>query len=231
MQIAQPDVVQNYPIQLKAVQRRSKGERTREKILLAAINILSTHGIKGTTHRAVANYAQIQLSLTTYYFKDIGELILAAFQLNSENLRAKNDIILEEVFTTLDSIDKTSLRKVSVKIELCEKLSDLTANYLFSNIQKESTSFIVERLMLNTVQVTDELKKLALEHEISQLKPFTKFAKYFNKKDPEIDAQIMRTTFLQLKCNQLPLEGNDIALKPIKDVCKKLIGWVMGIKH
>lgn len=48
------------------VKKRSKGEITREKILIAAIDILALNGIKGTTHRAIASHADLQLSLTTY---------------------------------------------------------------------------------------------------------------------------------------------------------------------
>jgi DNA-binding transcriptional regulator YbjK len=39
------------------VKRRSKGEKTREKILVAAIEVLALNGIKGTTHRASASHA------------------------------------------------------------------------------------------------------------------------------------------------------------------------------
>ena len=87
MPIAQITTVQSKATTRKAVQRRSKGELTREKILLSAINVLAFNGIKGATHRAIANHAEIQLSLTTYYFKDISDLVQNAFQLNSEYLR------------------------------------------------------------------------------------------------------------------------------------------------
>lgn len=38
------------------VKKRSKGEITREKILIAAIEVLALNGIKGTTHRAIASH-------------------------------------------------------------------------------------------------------------------------------------------------------------------------------
>jgi len=224
-------VLKSKPNSAKTVQRRSKGERTREKILLAAIDVLALNGIKGTTHRAIANYAEIQLSLTTYYFKDINELVQQAFQLNAEHLKARTDTILDKVFSTLKNIDKASLRKISVKSDLCEQLSEMTADYLFANIQKEATSLAVEQLMFTTVKVSPELKKLAHEHEVSQLEPFTKLAKYFNKKDPHIDAQMMRTIFLQLEYSQLPLEENERSIKPIQEVTRKLLGWIMGLKN
>lgn len=214
----------------KSVQRRSKGERTREKVLLAAIDVLASNGIKGTTHRAIANHAELQLSLTTYYFKDINELVQQAFQLNSELHRARTDIILEKAFCTLDSIDKASLKKAAVKSQLLKQMSEMTANYLFENIQKQSASLAVEQLMFTSVKVTPELKKLAKEHEDSQLQPFTKLAKFFNKKDPEVDARIMWTLFLQLQYTQLPLNQNERSIKPILEMTTKLLSWVIGVK-
>jgi len=231
MPVAQVHKSQNKSISGKTVQRRSKGERTREKILIAAINVLAKNGIKGTTHRAIANYAEIQLSLTTYYFKDIGELVQQAFQLNSEYLRTRTDTILSKAFTSLENIEKASLRKVSVKNDLCDKLAEMTANYLFENIKNEAVPIAVEQLMFTTMKVSPELKQLAQEHELSQLKPFTKLANYFNKKDPEIDAQMMRTIFSQLQYSQLAIEPKELSIEPVQKVTRKLMAWIMGIKN
>lgn len=215
----------------KTVLRRSKGERTRERILVAAIEILASHGIKGTTHRAIANHAGIQLSLTTYYFKDIQELVQQAFVLNSRLMRARTDNILQKAFIIFDDIDKTSLRKISVKTELCDQLSTMTAKYIFDHINKNSVSLAVEQLMYTTMQVTPELKKLAQEHEESQLAPFTKLASYFNKKDPEIDAKLMSTVFSQLEYSQLALKRCERSIESIQQVTRKLMGWIMGLKN
>jgi hypothetical protein len=75
------------------------------------------------------------------------------------------------------------------------------------------------------------LKKLAHEHEQSQLKPFSKLASYFNKKDPEIDAQMMRTIFSQLQYRQLTIEPNERSIEPIHHATRKLMGWIMGLKN
>ena len=214
----------------KSVQRRSKGELTREKILIAAIEVLATHGIKGTTHRAIANQAEIQLSLTTYYFKDIQELVQQAFVLNSAFICARTETILQKAFSSFEGIDKASLRKASVKAELCEQLSELTAQYLFDDINKQTTSLAVEQLMYTALQVSPELKKLAHEHEEFQLKPFTQLAAYFNKKDPDIDAKMMSSMFSQLQYSQLPLKRSERSIEPIQQVTRKLLGWIMGVK-
>jgi DNA-binding transcriptional regulator YbjK len=224
-------VAKNTPISDKCMQRGSKGERTREKILLATIDLLAMHGIKGTTHRAIATHADIQLSLTTYYFKDINELVQAAFQLNSEYIRAKTDSILDKASYILENTDKAALKKVSVKRGLCEQLSQMTANYLFTNIQEETVNIAVEQLMNTAVNVSPELKKLAKEHEKSEIEPFTTLASIFNKTDPEVDAQMMRTVFSQLQYNQLPLPPEERSIEPIQKVTRKLLGWIMGLKN
>lgn len=225
----QDGIARNNLVNENTVQRRSKGERTRRKILLAAIDILAINGIKGTTHRAIANYADLQLSLTTYYFKDIKELVQAAFQLNSDHLRTKTDTILHKAFSALESIDKASLKKTEVKSELCDQLAEMTANYLFENINSEAIPLAVEQLMFTTIPVSPELKELVDEHKKSQLVPFTQLVSYFNRADPEIDASIMHTIFTQLEYSQLSLEPNERSIEPIQKVSKKLMGWIMGL--
>ena len=211
--------------------QRSKGELTREKILLAIIEVLTNNDIKGTIHRAIAQNSGIQLSLTTYYFKDINELVQAAFQLNSEYLRSKTSEIIGTVYYTLKNIDKNDLRKVSVKTDLCEKLSQMTAIYLFTNVQQEAVYIAVEQLMNTTVKVNPKLKEIAKEHEISEMKPFTELASFFNKKDPDIDAQMMRTVFSQLQYHQLSLTPDERSIEPMMKAIRKLLGWIMGLKN
>ena len=231
MSIVQISLAKSKPISKVPTRQRSKGELTREKILLATIEVLANNGIKGTTHRAIAQHAGIQLSLTTYYFKDINQLVQAAFQLNSEYLRSKTSEIVGSVYYTLKNIDKNDLRKVSVKTDLCEKLSQMTANYLFTNVQQEAVYIAVEQLMNTTVKVNPKLKEIAKEHEISEMKPFTELASFFNKKDPDIDAQMMRTVFSQLQYYQLSLTPDKRSIEPMMKAIKKLLGWIMGLKN
>jgi len=224
-------VVKTKIINNNSIQRRTKGERTREKILVSAISVLASNGIKGTTHRAIANHAEIQLSLTTYYFKDIHELVMQAFELNSQYIRARADNFLAQVLDALNKIDKATLEKLSVKTELYDQLVAMTSSHIFDNINKESNAIAVEQLMFTAVQFTPQLKKLTDEHEQSKLAPYTKFARYFNNIDPEIDAKMMRTIFYQLQYNQVLLTQCERTIQPINDVIRKLLGWVMGIKH
>ncbi|NQY64670.1 MAG: TetR family transcriptional regulator [Alteromonadaceae bacterium] len=212
------------------VKRRSKGEQTRKKILTSAIAILAGNGIKGTTHRAVAKHANIQLSLTTYYFKDIQDLIHQAFQLNYEQIKSQVNEAWQYAFTIIESFDKKSLRKIATKVELCEQLTKISVKYLHSQICHQPVALAVEQLLFTEIQITPELRKLADEHKKALITPFIQIAKYFNKIDPEIYADIMLTIFTQLEYRHLSEKAENINLEEMKKIIRKMIAWVIGIK-
>jgi DNA-binding transcriptional regulator YbjK len=211
------------------VKKRSKGEITREKILLAAIEILALNGIKGTTHRAIASHADLQLSLTTYYFKDIQELIHQAFKLNSNRILSRADTILEATVLAVTKIDKKELRKTVIKEELCQQLSEITTEHLIDKIKHQAISLAVEQLMLTEIQVTPELRTLIQEHELAQIIPYEQLCQFFNKHNPELDAKIMYTVFTQLQYGQLTKQVS-IDSKLIEQTTHRVFTWVMSLK-
>jgi AcrR family transcriptional regulator len=219
----------NKKIDDTQVKRRSKGEKTREKILIAAIEVLALNGIKGTTHRAIASHANLQLSLTTYYFKDIQALIHQAFKLNSDHILARADTILSTAFTLITTIEKKELRKVAVRESLCQQLSEMTCVHLIDNIKHKAISLAVEQLMLTEIQITPELRLLAQEHELAQIVPYEELCRFFNKENPELDAKIMYTVFSQLQYSQLAKQVN-IDSELIQQTTRRIIAWIMSLK-
>lgn len=218
------------PHKSEVVKRRTKGEKTREKILFSAIEILALSGIKGTTHRAIASHAQLQLSLTTYYFKDIKELIKQAFTLNSTRILLHSDRILESIFEAITQIDKKELKKSANKQVLCEKLSDMVSMHLVDNIKNHAIPLTVEQLMLTEAQVNTNLHELIEEHELAQLAPYEHLCSFFNKINPELDAKILHTVFSQLQYSQLSNQIN-IDTNLIEQTTRRLFGWIIGIKQ
>lgn len=58
---------------------RQGSEQRRQQILDAAMRIVVRDGVRGVRHRAVAAEAGVPLSATTYYFKDIQDLLADTF--------------------------------------------------------------------------------------------------------------------------------------------------------
>lgn len=56
----------------------ARGEHRRGRIISAAYELIAEVGIGRLTHRLVAARAEVPLGLTTYYFKSLDDLVLAA---------------------------------------------------------------------------------------------------------------------------------------------------------
>ncbi|MEK6787541.1 MAG: TetR family transcriptional regulator [Pseudomonadota bacterium] len=64
--------------------RQQRGEMRRDAILRATWEVILRDGVRGVRHRAVAAAAGVPLSSTTYYFKDIQDLLVQSFELFAE---------------------------------------------------------------------------------------------------------------------------------------------------
>jgi DNA-binding transcriptional regulator YbjK len=58
----------------------AKGAARREAIVAAAAGLVATEGPDGTSHRAVAAAAGVPLAATTYYFRSLDDLLVAAVE-------------------------------------------------------------------------------------------------------------------------------------------------------
>src|SRR5690606_21378739 len=81
-------VAENVQYHVRKVIRR-RSEARRQAILDAAMRIIIREGVRAVRHRAVAAEAEVPLSATTYYFKDISDLITDTFALYVERSAAR----------------------------------------------------------------------------------------------------------------------------------------------
>jgi len=212
------------------VKRRSKGEQTRLLILQSTTEVLAKYGIKGTTHRAIASHANIQLSLTTYYFKDIQELVHQAFTLCSSQITAKTSLAWQPTLDLLSNVNKTSLRKVSEKENLREKLSEMLTQQLMKRILDSPDELTVQQLLFTEVKVSPQLRALAEMHRESLLAPFIRLCESLSSRAPHIDADILLTVFTQLEYRNIALPSEEVALENIQAMVKRVIGNIMNLK-
>ena len=189
--------------------RRSKGERTKHLILESAIAVLAQQGIKGTTHRAIASHANIQLSLTTYYFKDIQELVQQAFELNTNNIISEINSIWQPIINLVDIHTKAELRKVSVRVALREKLAQQLTDVVMTNAKSNHQQLIVQQQLSAEAQVTASLVSIAHKLNLAQLQPCMQLVQYFSQEDIEVNAEILLNQIQQATYRYLLLNSSD----------------------
>lgn len=112
--------------------RRAKGERTRRQILDGVLAVIARDGLAAVTHRAVAEAADVPLSLTTYYFKDLTSLITDAFDHYVEGAREGTDTIWQAAFEILDDAPPLSEQAPSERKLNINSLAELGADYIVS---------------------------------------------------------------------------------------------------
>lgn len=83
--------------------RREPGRKAR--IVRAAVDVLAEHGVAGTTHRLVAEAADVPLGSLTYYFTSLADLREQAFGLFAADLSERYAVAFEGVATREDLVE------------------------------------------------------------------------------------------------------------------------------
>lgn len=83
--------------------RRAPGRK--DRIVEAAVGVLAQHGVAGTTHRLVAQAADVPLGSLTYYFTSLADLREQAFRLHARRLSEQYAAYLDHVRTRDDLLD------------------------------------------------------------------------------------------------------------------------------
>ncbi len=211
--------------------RSSRGEQTRTLILEATLVAIAELGLRGVTHREVARRADVQLSLTTYYFRDIDELIRETFVLFCTRSRPNYETVWSGVFDYLESFPRSELRKAAVKREVCEGLAQRATDYLVSRVMENPVGLAVEQTLFTAARQTPELRDLADEHRANLLRPLVELCACFNRTDPEVDAELLLDVMTTMEYATLTNAEDDLDPARLLTLLRRQIGWMLGVKR
>ncbi len=211
--------------------RRNKGEQTRRRILDAVLRVIAREGTRGVTHRAVAAEAAVQLSLTTYYFRDIEEMIEEAFTHFSEDMRPGMESLWSGLFDLLDRFSAVELRKTSVREEICAQLADRATDHMMNQIATKPVGLAVEQVFFTEVRLSPRLRRLGAAHRRQLLEPLERVCRRFNPVDPALDAELLLNTVMALEHQALATSPEEVDEERIRRLLRRHIGWVLGLKR
>lgn len=206
---------------------RHKGEKTRQKILAATMAVIAREGVRGTTHRAVAAEAGVQLSLTTYYFKNLGELISEAFRMFMERDREDMAERWQKAFRYLDRYDRAGMAEPANQKRIIEYMSQRIINHIREKLEHLPEGLAVEHHFFFEAMLDTELKELVEVHRQRLLDPVVRFCRYFNARSPEVDAELLLGTITRLEYESLLLEPEAIDYRSIRRQVRRIVGWVV----
>lgn len=183
---------------------RAGSEQRRRAILEAALRIIIRDGVRAVRHRAVATEAGVPLSATTYYFKDIHDLIADTFTLFVEDALAKVlDPVWIEIYQFTAGYSQEQLRDPARRSELITGLARLSANFVERELSMHREHLLAERAFFQAAVVDDRLREQAWFYRGKILEGLVAFCTLLATPDPQLDAELIHEMFMTLEFEHL----------------------------
>lgn len=178
---------------------RAKSEIRRRAILEATLRIAARDGIRGIKHRSVASEANVPLAATTYYFRDISELISDAFLLFAEKASGDLQAFYDTVNLVLDSQPPENLSRESPeRWHLARRLSAISTSYLESQFREGRDRILAEQVFLMEALRDDRLKQLARRYRQAWMVGLERVLERLDSPMPRRDASLIVNVALGL---------------------------------
>ncbi|WAJ40073.1 TetR family transcriptional regulator [Pseudomonas sp. GOM7] len=185
---------------------RKGSEQRRQAILDASMRIIVRDGVRAVRHRAVASEANVPLSATTYYFKDINDLItdtFAQFVERSAEYMAEFWQSMQAVVVALAArLDGSA----EARQQVVDELAELAMQYIHNQLQERREHLIAERAFFLESLLNPRLYGLAQAHRWILLQGVTHFFEILGSSQPQEDGELLTALILQMEYRGL-LEG------------------------
>jgi len=224
---------QSGSIELKYQGRKTSrvnSEQRRRTILEAALRIVVRDGVRGVRHRAVAKEASVPLSATTYYFKDISDLITDTFTLFVEMGARKfkaywedSDCMLKVAMGDLQPAD-TDSRKL-----FANRIADLAIEYVLVQLHEHRDYLIAERAFQQECLRNENLRPIAFNHQRFFLDSLETFFTRIGSNQPDIDAELFSSIILHAEYQGLIAGVEKEQTDRLKVMLKRQVELMLGI--
>ncbi len=187
----------------KAIRRRS--EVRRQAILDAAMRIIVRDGVRAVRHRAVAAEAGVPLSATTYYFKDISDLITDTFALYVERSAARLGDFwaqTQELLSDVEAMERTP----GGRRQLVEQIAALLTDYVQTQLQGHREALVADQAFRQEALRNPHLAALVAQHREILVRGVTQLFELLGSPRARQDAELLTGIIAQMEYQGL-LDG------------------------
>lgn len=185
------------------VHRQARGEQRRVAILRATWQVVLRDGVRGVRHRAVAEAAGVPLAATTYYFKDIDDLLLQSFELFAEEVVQQ----FVQPFWVQAEAALGQLRDAGDRDAITEALARMATRFITSRLQEHRDQLIIEYAFwyaaLQQPRLQDAVRRMG-QRWMQMLMPWLQA---FGSQHPEQAARCLLSTVRRIEYEGL-IEGS-----------------------
>ncbi|MCL6415838.1 TetR family transcriptional regulator [Aestuariirhabdus sp. Z084] len=208
---------------------RSGSEQRRKTILEASLRVAIREGVRGIRHRAVAKEADVPLSATTYYFKDINDLINDTFALFVEQTIAEVNRFWAEsgdqVTQLLNQLDETQdSRRIFVA-----NLTDIAESYIRQQLQTQRQQLLAEHALNQEALRSTVLRDMVLGYRKELLSQLVDFYGVLGSSDPEMDASLTHAVIMDIEHQCLLRDPDKHHEVPVRALLHRHFQQTMGL--
>ena len=143
---------------------RQGSEQRRQAILDAALRIIVRDGVRAVRHRAVAAEAEVPLSATTYYFKDINDLITDTFALFVERSAEAMSAFWAGADEQLQQLSTGMQQGAETRLAVLEQLVDVAIVYVQAQLTENRERLLAEQAFRLEALLNPGLLEMAAAH-------------------------------------------------------------------
>ncbi|WP_295802274.1 TetR/AcrR family transcriptional regulator [uncultured Microbulbifer sp.] len=178
--------------------QRADSRQRRKAILEATLRLIVKEGIRGIRHRAVAREASVPLAATTYYFKDLNDLISDAFTYFVEQNIEVTRQLQTDSFTAVHQLSPQERESHSGRRQLSQQLTRFVLLHIRGQASNRDNR-LIELAFRNEALRNEQLTRAMRLANQSTQKLIIEFFELMNMADPQAAAQIVHGTILNLE--------------------------------
>jgi len=170
---------------------RKGSEQRRQAILDAAMAIIVRDGVRAVRHRAVAAAAGVPLSATTYYFKDIDDLITDTFAQFVERSAAYMARFWSSTQSQLQELVGALDGSVQARQQVADEIARLALEYVRDQLLNRREHLLAEQALEQEALLNPRLHELVRAHRQILLQGVSQFCQVLGSRQPEQDAKLL----------------------------------------
>ncbi|MEG1039163.1 MAG: TetR family transcriptional regulator [Pseudomonas sp.] len=187
---------------------RQGSEQRRQDILDAAMRIVVREGVRGVRHRAVATEAGVPLSATTYYFKDIEDLLTDTFAQYVERSAAYMAKLWEHTEIVLRQLLSQGDQSPQCRARLADEIAKMTADYVQRQLHNRRDFLMAEQAFRQEALLCPRLAELVKLHEQILLRGAGQMLQVLGSRQPQQDALVLTAIIEQMEYQGLLEDAN-----------------------
>ena len=208
---------------------RAGSEQRRRLILEAALRIVIREGVRGIRHRAVAKEADVPLAATTYYFKDIQELINDTFTLYAEQAL---EVVTQFSKRLYEPLENGNGKSVVEALNSDEDMTDVIAvsltDYVIEQVSQHRESLIAEQAFRYEAILNPHLRKLGEVHKVALMQKLTDLLTLMQSAHPAEDATIVISVLHRIEYEGLLLETEELGREAIYSTLLRMLSLLFS---